>query len=77
MSAKPTFFPTPADFRAWLEAHHDNFHELLVGFHRKSSEKPSITWPESVDPALCLDQRHSKEHQRNQVHDSLHFSQAH
>ena len=39
MSAKPTFFPTPADFRAWLEAHHDKFDELLVGFHRKRSGK--------------------------------------
>jgi len=67
----------PINFRAWLEAHHDKFHELLVGFHRRSSEKPSITWPESVDAALGLGRRHSKEHQRNQVHDSLHFSQAH
>jgi hypothetical protein len=32
MPPKPTFFPTPPDFRAWLEAHHDKFRELLVGF---------------------------------------------
>ena len=31
----------PINFRAWLEAHHDKFHELLVGFHRRSSEKPT------------------------------------
>jgi uncharacterized protein YdeI (YjbR/CyaY-like superfamily) len=55
MPPKPTFFPTPADFRAWLEAHHDDkFHELLVGFHKKSSGKPSITWPESVQVSLCF-----------------------
>ncbi len=54
MPPKPTFFPTPADFRAWLQAHHDKFRELLVGFHKKSSGKPSITWPESVQVALCF-----------------------
>jgi uncharacterized protein YdeI (YjbR/CyaY-like superfamily) len=54
MAPKPIFFPTPADFRAWLEAHHDKFQELFVGFHKKASGKPSITWPESVQVALCL-----------------------
>ncbi|HXM93079.1 MAG TPA: YdeI/OmpD-associated family protein [Candidatus Dormibacteraeota bacterium] len=54
MPPRPTFFPTPSDFRSWLEAHHDKFHELLVGFHKKSSGKPSITWPDSVDMALCF-----------------------
>jgi len=54
MPPKPTFFPTPADFRAWLEAHHDKFRELLVGFYKKDSGKPSITWPESVAVALCF-----------------------
>jgi uncharacterized protein YdeI (YjbR/CyaY-like superfamily) len=51
---KPTFFPTPADFRKWLEKHHEQAHELLVGFYKKGSGKPSITWPESVDEALCF-----------------------
>jgi len=54
MSPSPQFFPTPSDFRAWLEAHHDKFHELFVGFHKKSSGKPSITWPESVETALSF-----------------------
>jgi uncharacterized protein YdeI (YjbR/CyaY-like superfamily) len=54
MPPKPTFFPTPSDFRAWLEAHHDKFTELLVGFYKKDSGKPSITWPESVQVALCF-----------------------
>jgi uncharacterized protein YdeI (YjbR/CyaY-like superfamily) len=51
---EPTFFPTPADFRAWLEAHYDSESELLVGFFKKGSGRPSITWPESVDQALCF-----------------------
>ncbi len=49
-----TFFPTPADWCAWLEAHHDQEQELLVGFYKKGSGQPSITWPESVDEALCF-----------------------
>ena len=54
MPPKPTFFPTPADFRAWLEANHEKSHELLVGFYKRDSRKPSITWPESVEVALCF-----------------------
>ncbi|MEQ8478451.1 YdeI/OmpD-associated family protein [Fulvivirga sp.] len=50
----PTFFPTPADFRKWLAKNHDKETELLVGFYKVSSGKPSITWPESVDQALCF-----------------------
>ena len=51
---KPTFFAKPADFRTWLEKNHDKVAELLVGFYKKGSGKPSITWPESVDEALCF-----------------------
>jgi uncharacterized protein YdeI (YjbR/CyaY-like superfamily) len=51
---EPTFFATPAKFRAWLEKHHDTASELLVGFYKKGSGKPSITWSESVDQALCF-----------------------
>ena len=50
---KPTFFATRAAFRAWLEANHAAASELLVGFHRKDSGKPSITYPEALDEALC------------------------
>jgi uncharacterized protein YdeI (YjbR/CyaY-like superfamily) len=49
----PRFFRTPVAFRAWLEANHERANELLVGFHKKGSGRPSITWPESVDEALC------------------------
>lgn len=51
---KPTFFATPADFRAWFEQNHQSAKELLVGFYKRGSGKPSITWPESVDEALCF-----------------------
>ena len=49
-----TFFATPANFRGWLEKNHHKATELLVGFYKKGSGKPSITWPESVDEALCF-----------------------
>ena len=52
--AKVTFFATPAALRAWLRKHHGQRLELWVGFHKKGSGKPSITWPESVDEALCF-----------------------
>jgi uncharacterized protein YdeI (YjbR/CyaY-like superfamily) len=51
---KPRFFKTPADFRAWMEKHHIDAAELLVGFYKTGSAKPSVTWPESVDVALCF-----------------------
>ena len=51
---KPRFFPTPADFRSWLEANHERASELLVGFWKRATGRPSITWPESVDEALCV-----------------------
>ena len=51
---KPMFFATPARFRAWLEKHHARCAQQWVGFHRKSSGLPSITWPEAVDEALCF-----------------------
>jgi uncharacterized protein YdeI (YjbR/CyaY-like superfamily) len=50
----PLFFAAPADFRAWLEANHADARELYVGFHKKGTGRPSITWPESVDEALCF-----------------------
>ena len=48
------FFATPGEFRAWLEANHETAPELLVGFHKTTSGAPSMTWPESVDQALCF-----------------------
>jgi uncharacterized protein YdeI (YjbR/CyaY-like superfamily) len=50
----PTFFAEPADFRAWLAENHERAAELWVGFHKKATGCPSITWPEAVDEALCF-----------------------
>lgn len=51
---EPNFFETPADFRAWLAEHHGTAGQLLVGFYKKGSGRKSLTWPESVDEALCF-----------------------
>lgn len=51
---KTRFFPTPAKWREWLAAHHADHTELWVGFYKRDSGRPSITWPESVDQALCF-----------------------
>ena len=50
----PTFFATPGKFRAWLQKHHKTADELWVGFYKKATGKPSITWQEAVDEALCF-----------------------
>ena len=50
----PTFFATPAAFRRWLKANHAKADELWVGFYRKDSGKPTITWSQAVDEALCF-----------------------
>jgi uncharacterized protein YdeI (YjbR/CyaY-like superfamily) len=51
---QPTFFATPSALRAWLEEHHGRAAELWVGFHKKGSGRPSVTWPQAVDEALCF-----------------------
>jgi uncharacterized protein YdeI (YjbR/CyaY-like superfamily) len=50
----PKFFKTPGSFHKWLAANHAKSKELWVGFYKKDSGKASITWPESVDEALCF-----------------------
>ena len=49
-----TYFVSPAKFRTWLKSNHAKHTELWVGFYKRESNKPSITWPESVDEALCF-----------------------
>ena len=49
-----TFFSSPVEFRNWLRRHHATEKELWVGFRKKHTGRPSITWPESVDEALCF-----------------------
>lgn len=52
--AKPRFFVTQAAWRRWLAANHATRAELVVGFWRVSTGKACITWPQSVDEALCF-----------------------
>jgi uncharacterized protein YdeI (YjbR/CyaY-like superfamily) len=51
---EPVYFAAPEEFRAWLEANHEVAPELIVGYFKKGSGRPSMTWPESVDQALCF-----------------------
>jgi uncharacterized protein YdeI (YjbR/CyaY-like superfamily) len=50
----PKFFPSAAEWRTWLEANHAKVTELLVGFQKRNSGRPGMTWSESVDEALCF-----------------------
>lgn len=50
----PTFFSTPAEWRQWLERHHEESTFLWVGYYKKHTGIPSMTWEESVDEALCF-----------------------
>jgi len=54
VAARPTFYATPAEWRAWLERHHASETEHWVGFHKRGTGRPSLTWAESVDQALCF-----------------------
>jgi uncharacterized protein YdeI (YjbR/CyaY-like superfamily) len=49
-----TFFATADDFAAWLEQHGGARTEFLVGYYKRGSKRPSMTWAESVDAALCF-----------------------
>ena len=51
---KPRFFATPLQFHNWLALNHDSEKEILVGFHKKTSGKKSITYSEALDEALCF-----------------------
>lgn len=50
----PKFFPSAQAFRGWLEANAGRAEELWVGYHKVATGKPSMSWSESVDEALCF-----------------------
>ena len=50
----PIFFASQSDFRKWLQKNHKKESEVLVGFYKVGSGKPSMTWSQSVDEALCF-----------------------
>lgn len=53
-SPKPRFFETPAALGSWFTRNAATESELIVGFYKRASGRDSITWPESVDEALCV-----------------------
>ena len=50
----PAFFASPALLRRWFERHHAERTELLIGFYKKGSDRPSVTYSEALDEALCV-----------------------
>jgi uncharacterized protein YdeI (YjbR/CyaY-like superfamily) len=52
--AQPVFFERPEELRAWLAEHHETADELVLGFHRAGTGRPSLTWDQTVDEALCV-----------------------
>ena len=54
MKEEIKFFTTQGELRKWLAKNHDKLTEQWIGFYKKGSGRPSITWPESVDEALCF-----------------------
>jgi uncharacterized protein YdeI (YjbR/CyaY-like superfamily) len=51
---KPIYFSSPQEFYDWLEEHHESDTEVYVGYWKKHTGKPSLTWSEAVDQALCF-----------------------
>jgi len=54
LNVQPVFFSNQSDFRKWLEKNHSKATELFVGFYKVDSGKPSMTWSQSVDQAICF-----------------------
>jgi len=54
LESNPQYFKTPNEFREWLTHNYQESSELWVGYFKKDSGIQSITWPESVDQALCF-----------------------
>ena len=51
---EPIFFDSPAAFRCWLEANHTTADEVVVGLWRAHAKRPTLTWDEAIDQALCF-----------------------
>jgi uncharacterized protein YdeI (YjbR/CyaY-like superfamily) len=50
---KVVHFKSATEFRKWPAKHHATERELWVGYYKKETGKGGLTWPESVDEALC------------------------
>ncbi|MDH3651824.1 MAG: YdeI/OmpD-associated family protein [Saprospiraceae bacterium] len=54
MKEKPIFFASSEAFRQWLSKNYNEKTEQWVGYYKKATLLPSMTWSESVDQALCF-----------------------
>lgn len=72
--AEPRFFATPADWRAWLAENAATAADLVVGFHKKGTGTPSLTWPQSVEEALCFGWIDSKPNKLDEQRSMLWFA---
>ncbi|MBV9181344.1 MAG: YdeI/OmpD-associated family protein [Acidobacteria bacterium] len=73
-NSKPIFFKNPSAFREWLEKNHGRKKEVLVGFYKRASGKPSLTWPESVDAALSYGWIDGVRKSIDNISDSIRFT---
>jgi uncharacterized protein YdeI (YjbR/CyaY-like superfamily) len=48
------YFESPAELRDWFDANHETASELWLGYYKKSTGRPTVSWSESVDEALCV-----------------------
>jgi uncharacterized protein YdeI (YjbR/CyaY-like superfamily) len=71
---KPIFFPDPQALRRWFARHAASKRELVVGYMKRGSGVPSVTWPESVDEALCVGWIDGVRHRIDDVRYQIRFS---
>lgn len=50
----PIFFKTQNDLRKWFIKNYKTATTLQLGYYKVGTGKPSVTWPQSVDEALCF-----------------------
>ena len=51
---KVIFFKTQKDLRKWFEKNHETEKELFLGYYKVHTKKPTVTWSQSVDEAICF-----------------------
>jgi uncharacterized protein YdeI (YjbR/CyaY-like superfamily) len=51
---EPIYFASPEDLRDWFDANHESASELWLGFWKKAAGRPTVTWAQAVDEALCV-----------------------
>ncbi|HZL11609.1 MAG TPA: YdeI/OmpD-associated family protein [Prolixibacteraceae bacterium] len=54
MGKVPVYFTSSAEFRKWLEENYQVESELIVSYYKVSTKKPSMSWSDSVDEAICF-----------------------